>query len=529
MGFINTLISPGAAVLDAITGGNDPISQTISNTESAISGEGQEERLNYLTGYQQYLQGLVNPILEQYTQSSETTTVPQTDIQRAITEARQGRTTTATSGINAINSGITAIQTGQQGAEAATSIGLKNIQTLLGTSRDDLEAFKQDAIARGDTASADLVGLISQAKADTEGTIQKTTNAVGQTVNDFVSSGLGDANSYEATLRQDANDFERVGRADVDLFEQAALEDLTALAAENIADITAAEQANLAGLSTAQKGVESVRLKKAKTTALSILGPLGLADDTGALKAVATGLGNVVKEIEAVFAPLRAGIRTGAAAARSAERSATTGASSDIRLAGLGARTQVGATALGAKEQAGGTALAAREGVRQAGATTLAGAQLNLGTAELSANLGLTDLEATQKQDIRNQVNSLLQFATQSGLQIDGIEATAIENAVARIVQARQIATTQQLDTITQQLDIGAQDLSFRLQFLSLLETVNLRSQTNMAAVIGALTGQASDVASLLGQAATPEEQGLASILGIINAGAQAVGATVGA
>jgi len=163
---------------------------------------------------------------------------------------------------------------------------------------------------------------------------------------------------------QPQSDFLQAGNANINQFEQAALQDLQAT----------------------QAGVETVRLKNAKTAALSILAPLGLADDTVAQKAVATGLGNVTKEIEGLFAPLRTQVRQNAATARD---------------------------------------------------------------------------------------------------------------------------------------QLAAQDLAFRMQFLSDLETTQFRSQANLVNLIANLTGQQTNLAKTLGQAATPGEQSLASILGIIGTGAQ--------
>lgn len=149
------------------------------------------------------------------------------------------------------------------------------------------------------------------------------------------------------------------------------------------------KNAALEDLNASQTGVETARLRKAKTTAIATLAPLGLQDDTQAIKAVSEGLANVSAEVEALFAPQRTAVRQ--------------------------------------------TALAANQ-------------------------------------------------------------------------------------------EVMTQDLAFRLQFLSMLQTVGLRSQGNIAGLVSALTGQESDVAELLGQAATPGEQALSTLLGIGQIGATSVG-----
>jgi len=483
------------------------IGETFSKGIDTLTGGGQRDRLETLTNEQKRLRGVVDPFLTSFAKDSGHTAKPFAeaisgqvfgDLLNGVTKGKE-----TTAAILATNKADVANINQRDSSISAINSGLDKVQALTDQQRAGLVSLKSDAVARGDAATEGLVNDILAGKQDisaiTSGgqdvnasSLDKAgdvVNKLGQSITDFVQAGLGDANAFEQQLRQDANDFERVGRADVKLFEQAALEDLRA----------------------SQTGVENVRIKKAKTAALSALAPLGLTDDTNLVKAMSEGLGNVVANVEAIFAPLR----------------------TQVRQTALSAREGVGLQALQTKQEAGKGALASKQSTRGAalGAeTTAAGLETSvlqsyiagntqLTTAELASNVQLTELDVQQKQDIRHSVDSFIKQAADQGIQLDAIEASAIENATARMVQANQLfgqqAITQANTDADRSIQIASQDIAARMAFLSQMETVNIRSQQNLVALIGALSGQSNAITQLLGQAASPGEQALSSLLGI--------------
>jgi hypothetical protein len=525
MGFLNTISTiaggvggfvlggpPGAAIgaglADQATGGG---------TLSALTGGGQQDRLDTLTSGQQRIQGIVDPLLADFNRNTldNTTGYTNTLTGQLFPQILTGKTK---------NEGLASISDASTAANAASASqfsantsaitsGQQQIQALTDQQRAELVSLKSDAVTRGDVATEGLVNDILAGKQDisaiTSGgqdvnasSLDKAgdvVNKLGQNITDFVQAGMGDANAFEQQLRQDANDFERVGRADVKVFEQAALEDLQA----------------------SQNGVENVRLKKAKTAALSALAPLGLTDDTNVVKAVTEGLGNVLTNVESIFAPLR----------------------TQVRQTALGAREGVGLQALQTKQEAGKGALASKQSTREValGAeTTAAGLETSvlqsyiagntqLTTAELASSVQLTELDVQQKQDIRHSVDSFIKQAADQGIQLDAIEASAIENATARLIQANNIMGDQ---TITQAntdaartLQLSQADLAARMAFLSQLETTNFRSQNQLVDLINSFSAQGNAITQLLGQAASPGEQSLASILAIAETGAKVAAA----